>query len=456
MGTANRVLSGLYRLCFRLVRLLPAVSSCIPNRLTTVTTLFCALCAFTRLAAQGQSLVNFNNRVLGSVNAPVYGVDSHFIFTQVRGDPGLFSGPLVSGSGHTAGLWAGPPGSAEDALVLLGTTTFQSNELAGFVVPVQLPSSFLPGQRVTFQVRAWDNQAGTVTSWEQARTGNFGAYGSSAIFSPADALGANPLSLVGLQSFNVVGPKSLTNFVADCASARRNTIAWFGSPPVFIGLAVTTLDLDRDTVSDISVWANRPQNLSEWTSVPFYVSALGTNSLLAEGSEVFLRPAGFLISSVTSSNAAWSNAGQPLHLTTSWSSISISGWTPPLGLWDEGYAGVRFHAADGWHYGWLRFRLDPWPAVTEWAYETRPDVPICAGAKPVVVPLAMPQVVRAAHLRLHWPSVIGRAYQVQFKDRLDAPTWTNLGFVVIATATNAVVDLPLIGSTRFFRIVEAD
>ena len=170
--------------------------------------LFFALPLLIVLVARGQSLVNFNNRVTGVVVAPIYGVDPLFPYTQVRGDSSLFSGPLLAGSGYTAELWGGPLGSTEESLVPVAATTFRSGVSAGYVVPVQVPFAVVAsGERATFQVRAWDNLDGVVTSWSQAQSGSFGPFGSSALFSPPDGLGANPLNLVGLTSFNLVVPE---------------------------------------------------------------------------------------------------------------------------------------------------------------------------------------------------------------------------------------------------------
>ena len=51
----------------------------------------------------------------------------------------------------------------------------------------------------------------------------------------------------------------------------------------------------------------------------------------------------------------------------------------PLAEVGVGYLGVRFYAADGLHYGWVRLRLAPFISVVDWAYEGRPNLPICAG-----------------------------------------------------------------------------
>jgi len=134
-------------------------------------------------------------------------------------------------------------------------------------------------------------------------------------------------------------------------------------------------------------------------------------------------------------------------------------WHPEgAGIGDDGYLGFEFTAEDGVHYGWIHIRefagLGGW--FYEYAYERRPGVPILAAAKPVVLPTAAPEVARAGYLRLKWPSEVGTAYQVQAKTRMDAFTWTNLGFVIPATATETMVDLPMEGAAQFFRVIEAD
>lgn len=52
----------------------------------------------------------------------------------------------------------------------------------------------------------------------------------------------------------------------------------------------------------------------------------------------------------------------------------------------DAFVGVRFEANDGLHYGWVRVSV-PFIGVNggwihEWAYETRPGIPISAGAVP--------------------------------------------------------------------------
>lgn len=50
----------------------------------------------------------------------------------------------------------------------------------------------------------------------------------------------------------------------------------------------------------------------------------------------------------------------------------------------------------------------------------------------------------------------GKAYQVQTKESLSDFSWRNLSFVLPASSTNALVDIPMTGKKAFFRVVEAD
>ena len=125
---------------------------------------------------------------------------------------------------------------------------------------------------------------------------------------------------------------------------------------------------------------------------------------------------------------------------------------------EDAYLGFEFQAEDGIHYGWIR--IHEFAGVggffREYAYESRPGVPILAGAKPVVIPLKPPQIARAGYLRLQWEAVPGTDYQVQAKDRLDAFPWRDLEFVLPATSNSLMVDLPMKGDAQFFRVIKAD
>jgi hypothetical protein len=108
------------------------------------------------------------------------------------------------------------------------------------------------------------------------------------------------------------------------------------------------------------------------------------------------------------------------------------------------------------YYGWMEVQ-NPLPVVSgqivQWAYATTPNTPIVAGAG-LLVPVAPAQIVRPGNLRLKWQSQTGQAYQVQFKNQLDAFGWWNIGLTIIATATNTAADVPIVGASRFYRVIQ--
>jgi hypothetical protein len=172
------------------------------------------------MAVLGQGLINFNNRVTGAggVVAPVYGPESGDSTRAITGNAttnggtATYTGALLAGTGFTAQLWGGPAGSPEDALVLVSSTTMRTaTSFAGFVTPPATAPSVpgVPGgSQATFQLRVWDNQGGTLTSWSAALnawTAGQTALGKSTLFT-APALTVppgTPPNLVGLTSFNI-------------------------------------------------------------------------------------------------------------------------------------------------------------------------------------------------------------------------------------------------------------
>ncbi len=278
----------------------------------------------------------------------------------------------------------------------------------------------------------------------------------------------------------------LLAIVSSCLPIARgqSTIAYFPGPSFQVPAAhgySKGVDFDADGTPEFVFWSygpictdDIPTSFCSWS---FYVGATGTNALLVSD-YALVQSAGAQIGSNAPAGSTWSTA-QPYGatLTASWWSLHgrivdgqtvYNGWDGTLGALTNGYLGVRFKAQDGFHYGWIRVRLPSTesgaegflieiaPVVVEWAYETRPNTAILAGAKPVVVPLASPEIARPGYLRLRWPSEIGKAYQVQWKANLAAPLWMNLDFVAIGATTNSAVDIPTVGTTKFFRVVEAD
>jgi hypothetical protein len=131
-------------------------------------------------------------------------------------------------------------------------------------------------------------------------------------------------------------------------------------------------------------------------------------------------------------------------------------FTGPFAGITAAYIGLQFYSDNQVYYGWVRVGA---PAtinggwIYDYAYQTQPNTPILAGAVPLA-PLATPQIVRPGNLRLNWQSQTNMAYQVQFKEQLDSLFWTNLDLTIIATATNTSADVPMVGTARFYRVVQ--
>ena len=176
------------------------------------------------MAACGQGTVYFNNFVSGLLSAPVYGPEPSSPTESRTGNTSsgipagtqTYNGPLIAGSGYTAQLWAAPGADQSEGslqAVLASTTTFRTGSASGFVLP-PAGSTAIPnapaGTIATLQLRAWDNQGGTVTSWDQA--GTVGATrGSSLVFNSQPLGSSTATKLVGLQSFSLaVAPEPST------------------------------------------------------------------------------------------------------------------------------------------------------------------------------------------------------------------------------------------------------
>jgi hypothetical protein len=185
------------------------------------------------VSVHGQACVNFNNRVLlpsypgdPAVVAPVYGVNPVNPTGRLSGNAMTNGGatdytglPLLSGTTFTASLWAAPvtSGFGAEAVVapdfqLLGSVPFRtlvttrgfwSLADSTFIIPFVNQ----PNQPVLFQVRAWDNANGTITTWADALASANTAMGYSdtitvnSRFDPS--LPKPPVDLAGLQSFNL-------------------------------------------------------------------------------------------------------------------------------------------------------------------------------------------------------------------------------------------------------------
>jgi hypothetical protein len=121
------------------------------------------------------------------------------------------------------------------------------------------------------------------------------------------------------------------------------------------------------------------------------------------------------------------------------------------------YMGVAIEIQGVTHYGWVRIQnVDGQPIayILDWAYESRPDTAIRAGDKHIrhAPHHAGASIVRPGHLRLHWESEPGTAYRVQHTSEINGP-WVDLGFVVVASSTNCIVEVPMSNTAGFYRMV---
>jgi hypothetical protein len=191
----------------------------------------------------GQGSVNFNNRVpiefggpQSAVVAPVFGPEPSNPMLRKTGNPGagwngtngptpaplgtqVYGGAPLHGTGYTATLWAARTGTPESDLVLISVASFSTRSSLSFYGFWQNPgfAAIVPGvaggsdDRAVFQVRAWDNQGGTITNWDQLQNPIYDAVprGYSDMFTVPYPLGAGilvPPNLIGLQSFNLFLP----------------------------------------------------------------------------------------------------------------------------------------------------------------------------------------------------------------------------------------------------------
>jgi hypothetical protein len=164
----------------------------------------------------GQVTISFNNRIPGTVMAPVYSPEPCNPAAQRTGNTPAgypagaqsYSGAALSGSGYTAQLFAGPQGTSEEDLQARAPLTAFRTDAPGYVSPVNVLVPFLPGQTVRLQMRAWDNRTNTVTSWGDVLSQPTVARGRSPTWDwsvPVTFPGISPMA--GLRSFNLFVPE---------------------------------------------------------------------------------------------------------------------------------------------------------------------------------------------------------------------------------------------------------
>jgi len=186
----------------------------------------CAAQAF----SQGVGSVFFNNRYVSGIGAPIvapiYGPEPLNPSRVIRGNAttnggaATYTGPLLLGTGFTAALFGGAAPITDESsanLAFVASATFRTTTTtAGFFIAptaAQNVPGTTAGASGTFQLRAWDNRGGTVSTWAAAMADPTIARGSSALFTPSFPLGGltspptTPPGLQGLTSFNLVVPE---------------------------------------------------------------------------------------------------------------------------------------------------------------------------------------------------------------------------------------------------------
>jgi hypothetical protein len=210
---------------------------------------------------------------------------------------------------------------------------------------------------------------------------------------PAFALTSHPQKKEDTMKLN---PNRLCHVVAALAMTKvlsQASIVYF-SGPAFTFQSVqneppaATLDLDQDGNVDFIFQfgyfictADVPTSAC---SAPFYVLPSGTNRMLARSSQATVLPFGAGIGPNAPTNSGWTRPDQSVTVESYFLSprYGTRGYGGPLTDKGVGYLGVRFYAADGLHYGWVRMvRAGPdfGPTVMDWAYETQPDTAVAAG-----------------------------------------------------------------------------
>lgn len=184
------------------------------------------ICA-TQAFSQGVGQVFFNNRYVSGIGAPIvapiYGPEPGALSRVIRGNATTnggsqtYTGPLLIGTGFTAALFGGAATITDENspnLAFVASATFRTTtSTAGFFIAptaAQNVPGGVAGAQGTFQLRAWDNHAGSITSWAAAMADPSVAKGSSALFTPSFPLGGptptgvvTPPGLAGLTSFNL-------------------------------------------------------------------------------------------------------------------------------------------------------------------------------------------------------------------------------------------------------------
>jgi hypothetical protein len=134
-----------------------------------------------------------------------------------------YAGALLTGTSFSFTFWAGSASTTSNNLQLLASTTFRTGTAAGLVNggTVTVPG-VNAGDTAHFQIRVWNNQGGTITTWAAAEaawltgltTAGVSPVVTSAALGGTDTNGnpvVNPVDS-GWTSFNIYGVPEPTTF----------------------------------------------------------------------------------------------------------------------------------------------------------------------------------------------------------------------------------------------------
>lgn len=188
----------------------------------------------------------------------------------------------------------------------------------------------------------------------------------------------------------------------------QGTIAYFQPSEPLWGYLGREVDLNGDGRGDFRFFDASYIAGSYWAT---HVSGIGSTRLLVipqtwmadGGSSLAPLPAGYSIGGTLIPELLWAAHDAPSAygsalLVGSYITDAINGGPFPVGYFygTTAFMGIQFQIGNDWHYGWVRIRggtagpsddgqqfyLNPPAWVLDWAYETRPGVPILAGAVP--------------------------------------------------------------------------
>lgn len=291
--------------------------------------------------------------------------------------------------------------------------------------------------------------------------------------------GSFPVSTLASGSLLALPQPGATNPTPCWPRAPRSTTVRYVPGPAFqmpwqVWWNPRLLDVTSDGIPD---YGFRGETLCTMFIPPFCVTCFGvscvaSNQLLARGGMAAVVELGTPIGPVTPTDSAWT-AGVLVLTSFRSGAEGYQPWTGDLGRLGEGYLAACVRLADGEHYGWIRVRLpgnqvfqavtnesgvmfpvELAPVIEDWAFESEPDVPILAGAKPYPVPVQSLGLGLGRNLLARVATQPGWRYALQRKTSLSEVSWQNMGFFVAFPDTR--LELPTTGAQGFYRVVEAE